>query len=359
MSSLDQVFTQAWYRGAVWLWLFWPLALIYRLVVSIRRALYRRGISKVTKSDVPVVVVGNITLGGAGKSPLVSYLVESFKAKGYRPGVVSRGYGAQTPITDPILLTKAHSAEQAGDEPLMLFRMLNVPVAVCPKRSLAVAKLVESGCDIVIADDGLQHYAMGRDLEICVFDGQRMWGNGQLIPAGPLREPLSRLDSVDYIVTNGAVISGADLDGKLNGKPRTAKRPGDGGRYQMSLIPKPFREVFSGEELGLESLQSDCLVAFAGIGNPERFFGALEAQGLTIERQAKPDHHQYSAEDFVPFAGRTVIMTEKDAVKCRALNLEHLNLRQLCYLPVKAELDHDLAATILSTLVQRGRLAAL
>ena len=190
-SSMADSLVNAWYKKSAWLWLLVPISLLFGLLSSLRRWWLRSHPRQTSAKLAPVVVVGNITVGGAGKSPMVAYLVRSFEQQGLRAGVVSRGYGAQSDIHQPILLTAKSTAAEVGDEPLMLFQQLGCPVCVCPRRAEAVEYLSKQGCDIIISDDGLQHYAMQREIEICVFDAQRLWGNGLLLPAGPLRRTVS------------------------------------------------------------------------------------------------------------------------------------------------------------------------
>ena len=347
--SLADRLVNAWYAKSVWLWLLAPLSWLFALVVAIRhRWLNER--KPLDKSQLaPVVVVGNITVGGAGKSPLVAYLVRAFEDQGLRAGVVSRGYGALSPIDQPVVLTGKSTAGEVGDEPLMLYQQLGCPVCVCPKRSDAVARLTELGCDIVISDDGLQHYAMQRDIEICVFDAQRLWGNGWLLPAGPLREPLSRLGQVDYIVFNGG--DAPSPEALLAAKPERCLR--------MDLTPQDLQALDGSVTLALEQLKGASISAIAGIGHPVRFFNTLEALGAKVTPYAFGDHHSYHLDDFSPILepvagtpiGGMIVMTEKDAVKCRNISLENA-----WYLPVSAQLSDNLAHKILARLYAVGRL---
>jgi tetraacyldisaccharide 4'-kinase len=308
----------AWYQGAWWLYFLAPLCLVYWLVISLRKQFFRWALFSSYRSSLPVIVVGNITLGGTGKSPLVSYLIRSLQARGYHPGIVSRGYGAQIAKTECREVSVDSQASDVGDEPLMLKQMLGCPVFVSPNRKLSVQALEAQGCDVVICDDGLQHYALQRDVEICVFDGARGAGNHWLLPAGPLREPMSALREIDCIVVNGEDrISGSSLP----------ERP----LFRMDLQATRIEPLLGGENIPVASLSGQRVNAVAAIGNPERFFTMLESKGLTVVRHAFEDHHHYKPSDLEFSEPLPLVMTEKDAVKCRGLGLSNA-----WYVPVTA-----------------------
>lgn len=309
---MSQALASAWYRGAAWLWLLWPLALLFGLVARLRRELYRRGLLSSARFPVPVLVVGNITAGGTGKTPLTAALVRWLQAAGWRPAVVSRGYGGRADY--PLAVRADMSPALCGDEPLALQRRCGVPVMVDPQRARAVAALLQQdACDIVLCDDGLQHYALARDIEIAVVDGARGLGNRQLLPAGPLREPPSRLGTVDLVVVNGAA----------------ALWPGAHG---MQLQPQPWQPVQAASSERPPRPPAR-LHAVAGIGNPARFFAALQAQGYDVIPHAFADHHAFTASDLAFGDDLPVVMTEKDAVKCQAFARAHW-----WQVPVEAEL---------------------
>ncbi len=286
----------AWYRGAWWLWLLRPLELLFRIATGARRTLYRRGVFRVYHPARPVVVVGNITVGGTGKTPVVMALVEALQAAGLRPGVVSRGYGARAGRF-PHRVDAWSDAAECGDEPLLIFHRTGCPCVVSPARSEAVrALLAGTPVDIIISDDGLQHYALGRDMEVAVLDSERGIGNGFCLPAGPLREPESRLDSVDFVLYRGG------------GEPATS----------VSYVPEALVNLASGERRPLAAeVFAGRVHAVAGIGQPEQFFATLRSAGLEIKPHTFPDHHAYTPDDLSALADRPIIMTEKDAVKCR------------------------------------------
>lgn len=276
-----------------------PLAALYAVIADARR---RRLQAAAVKIDVPVIVVGNISVGGTGKTPFVIALIALLREAGWRPGVVSRGYGGTAPQypfhvdadTDPAL---------CGDEPLLIAQRAACPVVVAPDRVAAAQALRRAhAIDIVIADDGLQHYRLARDLEICVVDGRRGLGNGALLPAGPLREPAARLASVDLVVVNGG------------GWSAEASVPS----IDMQLQATALRQLRSGREQALDRFAAQEVHAVAGIGNPERFFTMLEAAGLRVRRHPFADHHAYARDDLDFGDTLPVLMTEKDAVKCAA-----------------------------------------
>jgi tetraacyldisaccharide 4'-kinase len=335
VSNFSEFVTKSWYQSAYWLYLLWPLYLIYSAVTLLRKYLYKSRIFKSYRAKAPVVVVGNITLGGTGKSPLVAYLVESLKDMGFKPGVVSRGYGAQISQDEVREVSENSLVSEVGDEPLMLKRRVACPIFVSPTRALAVQALEEKGCDIVITDDGLQHYALDRDIEICVFDGERKWGNGYLLPMGPMREPLSRISTTDFVVMNGA-------DWVDPQQPRIAA-------FRMDLEASNLRSLSNEKNLPLSELKGKKVNAIAGIGNPERFFNTLAMQGLLVESHGFRDHHAYTQSDLSFDGDRPLIMTEKDAVKCQAFNL-----KEAWYLPVSAKLSGDLATQIVTVLKSKG-----
>jgi len=297
---------RAWYRGSRWLTLLAPLETLYRCIVERRREAYREGRRDVWQPPVPVVVVGNLSVGGTGKSPLVAWLARWLEDNGWRPGIVSRGYGGEAE-SYPLSVSASTPVAQSGDEPLMLAQQTGAPLAVDPDRSQAARWLIEhSHCDILIADDGLQHYALGRALELVVIDGVRGFGNRHCLPRGPLREPLSRLNEADALIGNGGVASLTSTDG--GGVPR----------FSMTLIPTAWRHLMSGARYPIEhppfGLDTP-VAALAGIGHPQRFFDTLDALGIPHERRAFGDHHHFTLTD-LPAAPTIVVMTAKDAVKC-------------------------------------------
>jgi len=298
MAMSDRLL-RAWYAGHPLLALLRPLECLYRRVVERKRARFVAGEGTIYRAPVPVVVVGNITVGGTGKTPLILWLIEHCQRQGLRVGVVSRGYGARPPQF-PWRVRAEQSAEVAGDEPLLIVQRSGVPLMIDPDRSRAVQGLLASEpLDLILSDDGLQHYRLARDLELVLIDNARGLGNGRCLPAGPLREPVERLQSVDAVLYNGA-----------------ASDPLAGFAFQLK--PAALINLLSGERQPLDHFPPGQAVhAVAGIGNPQRFFTTLETLHWQPIAHAFADHAPYSAE-VLKFTPRLpVVMTEKDAVKCR------------------------------------------
>lgn len=314
-----------WYGNSPLAWLLQPLAWLFGAGVAVRRGLYQAGWLAVERVPVPVIVVGNITVGGTGKTPVVEWLVRTLRAEGFRPGIVSRGYGGRAHDT-PVRVTAGSRAEDVGDEPLLLARRTGEPVAVCVRRARAARLLVEAGADVIVADDGLQHYALHRDLEIMVLDGERQLGNGRLLPAGPLREPPSRLQEDALVLANGGP---ADLPW-LRFELRTgAASPLAGGR------PRPLAD-FAGQPVW----------AVAGIGNPGRFHAALARYGIDVHAVHVPDHGRLNLAQLRLDNVWPVLMTEKDAVK-----YPHCAEPDLWWVPAEVEMQGQAGQIILSRIL--------
>lgn len=315
------------------LWPLAPLAGLFALLSALRRLAFRRGWCQSFKLPVPVLVVGNLTVGGAGKTPLVLWLAWALSARGLRPGIVSRGYGGSHQGPMPVGITASPSL--VGDEPLLLARRSGVPVWVGQDRVAAGLALLKMHpqVDVLLCDDGLQHYRLQRDVEIVIFDG-RGAGNGALLPMGPLREPLQRLQRVLALVFNGP----PDLR-VLQAAPQLS-------HFSMSLAPGAFYRLGQpGLQCSAAELAGRKLHAVAGIGDPGRFFRTLEQLGLSFTAHPFPDHHDYSAADLCFPEGEVTLMTEKDAVKCA-----RLDLGETWVLPVDAQLPPELIDVLLETL---------
>lgn len=303
-----------------------PLSWLYGLVSGLIRLSYRCGLRKSWRAPVPVVVVGNLTAGGNGKTPTVIWLVEQLQQRGYRVGVVSRGYGGKA-ASYPLVLDEHTTTQQAGDEPVLIYQRTGAPVAISPKRAEAVqALLQQQKLDIVITDDGLQHYALQRDFELVVIDGVRRFGNGWWLPAGPMRERASRLNSVNARIANGGVAQAGEIAMRL--QAREAVNIASGARRPAVELPH--------------------VVAMAGIGHPPRFFATLEKLGVDVEKEvAFADHQEYQHAQLAALASseQTLLMTEKDAVKCRIFAQPNW-----WYLPVDAVLPPDQAESLLQSI---------
>jgi tetraacyldisaccharide 4'-kinase len=290
---MREALQRAWLRRGPLAWLLWPVSVVFGLLSGLRRALYRAGLLPGQRPSVPVVVVGNVVAGGAGKTPVVMALVEHLRARGLRVGVVSRGHGRRTQDCRAVL--QASTAAEVGDEPLLIARRCGVPVFVARRRLEAVSALLQAhpGTQLVVSDDGLQHYALQRDLEVCVFDDRGL-GNGWLLPAGPLREPWPR--RADLVL-------------------RTDATPGVEG-FVVRRRLADFACRADGSRVELSSLQAQPLNAIAGIARPEAFFAMLRAAGLPLaSTQALPDHYDFDSYTRPARAGHSLICTEKDAVK--------------------------------------------
>ena len=306
-----------------------PLSWLYCSIVFVRRGLYRVHLLRSTRLKVPVIVVGNISVGGTGKTPLVVSVVETLKRAGYRPGVISRGYRGKArswpqqvrPDSDPVMV---------GDEPILISRRTRCPMAVGPKRVAAGEALLKySDCDIIVCDDGLQHYALRRDAEVLVVDGARRFGNGFCLPAGPLREPVRRMQKVDWIVSNGTAAQGEFAM-----------------QYEGDTLVNLYDE---NQTIPLAELKGSGVHAVAGIGNPQRFFERLAQAGLDVREHRFPDHHLYLPRDLDYGNSVPIIMTEKDAVKC-----QRFARRNMWYLPISVKLDNEFEQQLLKRIEARN-----
>lgn len=309
-----------WYQPDVLIWLLLPLSLLFWLLSATRRLLFRLGIKRSIKVAAPVIVVGNISVGGNGKTPMVIRLCQLLKQQGFHPGVVSRGYGGKAPYY-PYSLSMNSDPKLVGDEPVMMRHHIGCPMVVDPDRARGAQYLIEQHkCNIIVCDDGLQHYRLARDIEILVMDGARRNGNGYLLPMGPLREGPWRMKTVDFVVVNGGVAQE--------------------GEYLMSLEPGQLVNVkYPSQTQSISELKRPA-IAMAGIGNPERFFKLLATRQVKLkERLVFADHHPFKDGD-IP--DDLVLMTEKDAVKCRDFAKS-----QWWYLPVSAKLTEQFKQRLL------------
>jgi tetraacyldisaccharide 4'-kinase len=319
MTDFYQSLARAWERRAPWLLLLLPLEWLFRAAVALRRCAYRWGVAQCYRAPVPVVVVGNIALGGTGKTPMIISLVHALEREGIRVGVVSRGYGRQG--VDLQMVTADSDVTRVGDEPLLIVRRTGCACAVAPSRVDAVKALVERcNVQIVLSDDGLQHYALARDLEIVLYDAQTGFGSGHCLPVGPLREPLSRLRQADIVLAKVAAPAPDSL----------YLEHGECVNLVTGQRANPSRGFFTGT-----------VYAYAGIAHPEAFFDALATLGIDAHGRAFRDHHAFSAQDFHDVENSTVIMTEKDAVKCTAFATPNM-----WYLQVNAQVPEAVYAAI-------------
>jgi tetraacyldisaccharide 4'-kinase len=323
MALIDTL-ESAWYGNGLAPWWASPLSNIYGAVIRLRGWLYQSGVRRSVVLPAPVIVIGNLSVGGTGKTPLTIAVVEALRDRGYRPGVVSRGYGGSQ--REPLLLGDAPDPAQVGDEPCLI-RVSGVPVAVGRDRPAAARLLLDAGCNVVIADDGLQHYRLARDVEICVIDGVRRFGNGRLLPSGPLREPMRRLQRVDLRVCNGGIA--AD------------------GEYPMQLRGGDIVSLSDGRRQSLAAFAGQCVHAVAAIGNPRRFFDSLREVGIDVIDHAFADHHQFVPADLDFADGLPVLMTDKDAVKC-----QRFAKADWWRVPVRADLPKTFYAALVERIVR-------
>lgn len=334
LQRLSQSVVDSWYtpagKGFSWTRILTPLSVLFSLLAARRKQKYLD--KDRWEPLVPVIVVGNIAIGGTGKTPVVAALVEELQARGFKPGIVSRGFGAKNTLYPQVVTARSNAAD-IGDEPVMLATQLGVPIVVDPNRVKAAQHLCDHfSCDLIIADDGLQHYNLKRHIEVLVMDGQRMLGNRLCLPAGPLREPPERMNTVDLVLVNGDPVSPLD---------------------NVSIFCKSF--YLLSDSLRPVNAENETIApvtgkvhAVAGIGNPERFFKSLETLGFEVIPHAFADHHAFTADDIEFGDSLPVLMTAKDAVKC-----QHFADQRQWYLPVTAQLPEGFMETIVSLLEAR------
>jgi tetraacyldisaccharide 4'-kinase len=337
---VPQQLTELWYRERPRASLLQPLGWLYRGLLAVRERAYAAGWLRSERAGKPLVVVGNLTVGGTGKTPLTVWLARELRAQGLRVGIVSRGYGGRE-SRKPRWVEPGTQWQEVGDEPLILARRSECPTVVGSDR-VAAARALAAGVDVIVADDGLQHLRLSRDCEIVVIDGARGFGNGRVLPAGPLREPLARLARADALVVNGSVAHAS-----------LARAPFAERLLEMRLVGEQALPVdAAAAPRPLAAWRGARVHAVAGIGNPARFFAALRAHGIGVIEHAFPDHHPFAAAELEFGDTLAVLMTEKDAVKCTTFNDP-----RLWYVPVSAHFAaadaHELLARVLAKV--RGR----
>lgn len=337
MSFLER----AWHERAGWLILLWPVSVLFQAATKIRRAV-QQAKERPAELTSPLIVIGNISLGGTGKTPLLITLSQELQKRGFKPGIISRGYGGNA-RSYPLAVHSDSDVRESGDEAFLIAEKTGCPVYVDPDRSAALrALLAEEDVDVVLSDDGLQHYKLYRDLEIVVVDGQRLFSNGFCLPAGPLREPMSRLNEVQHIVVNGE--SAREI-------PQLA------AASTMQLEPRALVNLVSGEKrpfTGAPFNMGNKLQAVSALGNPQRFYSLLERLPYQVETFSFPDHHNFSADDFEQQgidAHQPVVMTEKDAVKCRQFAKSNF-----WYLSVEVNLESQFVERLIEDIRQLSTL---
>ena len=305
--------------------LLFPLSAIFFLIFFIRKYLYQFNFLKSFKLNVPVIVIGNITLGGTGKTPLIIHLAKELKKNGYHPGIISRGYGARSISATEV--NQKSDIDEVGDEPILIQKHTHMPVFVSKDRVMAATVLIKKHkkIDVILSDDGIQHYRLMRDVEVLVIDGTRGFGNGYLLPAGPLRELKHKLNDVDAIVCNHKKV----IDGS----------------YLMKYKSKFLVNLKTKQKIPLSKVRLSNIHAIAGIGNPDRFFNDLKSLGLVFNSSAYQDHYRFTRKDFKTMGGKNIIMTEKDAVKCEKFAQDNF-----WYLPVDVDINSKFTNVILKKL---------
>ena len=326
---------KAWYKKSSWLWILWPLSLITKKISEKRLKKFLSGKTKPWKPDIPVIVVGNIVAGGTGKTPFVIWLAKKLTNLGYKPGVISRGYGGKAKKY-PLVLDESTKVKMSGDEPRLIFHNAKVPVYVSPNRVQAAKRMVkDTECDVIISDDGLQHYALGRDVEIVIFDGSRGVGNKLCLPAGPLREPIERIDSVDFIVSSHTTLLEQGIKENVIMKFKATEWERLSDKKRVSLDSWPLGRIVHG---------------VAGIGNPSKFFITLKELGFEVIEHSFPDHYQFMEEDLTFSYQLPIVMTEKDAARCRKI----IN-KNIWVLKIEANLPEKFALQIANEMKEKNQ----
>ena len=322
MISIDQIFNNQYYKKSNWIYLLIPFSIIFYCISILKNYLYKNGFLKRIKIKVPVLIIGNITLGGTGKTPLALNLITKFLNKGLNPALISRGYGGTAKNITEVF--ESTNVRVVGDEALLIKAKSKIPVFVGKDRVGAAKILLKKypKTSIIISDDGLQHHRLGRDYEIIVVDSQRNFGNGFIFPAGPLRESRSRLNQVDAVVYKGT---------SNNSK-----------FYQMKYITKHFKNLITSKNITFEGIQDKKIVAITAIGNPESFFSILEDYNLKFKKVIFNDHYLFNKNDFIKYANYNIVMTEKDSIKCK-----ELATKNFWVLPLETKVDERLFRNIL------------
>jgi len=322
LISVDQIFNNQYYKRSNWIYLLIPISIFFYFFSSLKKYLYRKGFLKIIKIKVPVLIIGNITLGGTGKTPLALDLIEKFLRKGFKPALISRGYrGRASNITEVFELS---DVSNVGDEALFIKAKSKIPVFIGKDRAGAAQVLLKKypKTSIIISDDGLQHHRLARDYEIIVVDSQRQFGNGLIFPAGPLRESISKLKQVDAVVYKG--------------------ESSNSNFYQMRYITKHFKNLLTNKEAIFKDIQDKKIVAITAIGNPESFFSTLEGYDLEFKKVTYNDHYLFNKNDFIKYADYNIVMTEKDAIKCQKFAMNNFWV-----LPLETKVDERLFRNIL------------
>ena len=349
--SIETIVTRAWQRQAVWLWLLLPISWLYGFITFLRRQAYKAGLLSSYRAPIPVMVIGNISVGGSGKTPLIIALVSYLQKKGVKVGIISRGYGGDTSQM-PALVSATSLPHIVGDEPCLIAHMTGTAIAVCPDRQQAIATLLKAEPDLqlIIADDGLQHYALQRDIEWIVVDAARGFGNKQLLPTGFLREPMSRLEGANVIYHEKPSTDSTRTSRSSNKIQSTDRLT---MHLQADELQRLWNHTSSTAQLNsVKPTNNSRVHAVSGIGYPQRFFDTLESIGFEVIGHPYPDHYDFSLAELLRYGDYPIIVTSKDAVKIsallvdytatQALNDEYVELvSRLWVLPVTAVLSEN------------------
>ena len=322
MISVDQIFNNQYYKKSSWIYLLIPISIFFYLSSILKKYLYKKGFLTTIKIKVPVLIIGNITLGGTGKTPLALNIIENFLKEGLKPALISRGYGGRANNIKEVF--EFSNVRAVGDEALLIKSKSKIPVFIGKDRANVARILLKKypETSIIISDDGLQHHRLARDYEIIVVDSQRQFGNGLIFPAGPLRECISKLKQVDAVVYKGA--------------------NSNSNYYQMKYITKHFKNLLTNKTAIFKGIQDKKIVAITAIGNPESFFSTLEGYGLEFKKVTYNDHYLFNKNDFIKYADYNIVMTEKDAIKC-----QKFATKNFWVLPLETKVDERLFRNIL------------
>ena len=322
MISVDQIFNNQYYKKSSWIYLLIPISIFFYLYSILKKYLYKKGFLATIKIKVPVLIIGNITLGGTGKTPLALNIIENFLKEGLKPALISRGYGGSANNIGEVF--EFSNVRAVGDEALLIKSKSKIPIFIGKDRANVARILLKKypETSIIISDDGLQHHRLERDYEIIVVDSQRQFGNGLIFPAGPLREGISRLKQVDAVVYKGV--------------------NNNSNFYQMKYITKHFKNLLTNKKAILKDIKDKKIVAITAIGNPENFFSTLEGYDLKFKKVIFNDHYLFDKNDFIKYADYNIVMTEKDAIKCKKFATKNFWV-----LPLETKVDERLFQNIL------------
>jgi len=335
--KINNLAQKIWYGDSSLRWLLLPFTLVYSAVVASRRFLFSLGVLRSHRVSVPVIIVGNVAVGGTGKTPVAIWLAQRLAEEGMIPAIVSRGYGGAVGA-EPMQVTAESDPAEFGDEAVLIAIRSECPVVVHPDRVAAANLAIDLGANVIVSDDGLQHFRLDRDYEIVVIDGTRRYGNRQLLPAGPLREPISRLNTIDQLL----------IQREADGRSELLHRSSDIRPLDFRLVASTFCRLDNSDVRNIDEFAGVKIHALAGIGNPERFFRMLEARDIEVIRHPLPDHAEIIPGDLEFDDELDVVMTEKDAVKCRWLDTSNC-----WYVPVEVAISDAAAEDLIDRILRK------